>query len=423
MKKIIMLVLITALLPLTGCGATTANPSGELTVGLETENPSASGELTIAAFIPNEFLLSAARKYEEANEGVTVNITFYAGEERDVSKYSQIINTALMSGRGEDIIDVSSLTWTKLADKDRLVDLNNLLSFDSEAYYMNILDAFLYRDMRYTIPLSFMFEAFEFYDDFTGIKPQSDFTVNDLLALAGRHPGTPLFDGSGFGMGQTTFAYKLFSLNSSDFLGIEQKETNVDNAEFISILEKVDSLREQLIGFPAILKQSLVYSAAMTNNGTEDLSNMFHLTNEAGQALFEPSGFMPAINANSENQELAADFIQFLLSEEMMTSPELWTTPVNKKAAAEKARLTFESVKAGGWWPEGLDQQSFDIAWLERNFDEYNMLVERLSIVESADHFIRDFVTTEMGRYFQGEQSAEQAARNLQSRLNTYLQE
>ena len=101
-----------------------------------------------------------------------------------------------------------------------------------------------------------------------------------------------------------------------------------------------------------------------------------------------------------------------------MASPEIWTSPVNKNAAAEKAKLTLESVIAEGWTPEG-----FNDTWLERNIENHNKLIERLSVPEGNDWFIRDFVTTEMERYFQGALTAEQSAKNLQSRLNTYLQE
>lgn len=407
MKKAILLLIIFTLLPLYGCGGT--------------KQIEANGDLVIAALRENEFLNAAARKYEEANDGVKVTIIAYwkNGADMDFSKYSQIINTALMSGKGEDIIDVSSLTWTKLADRGKLADLNGLISFDTETYFMNILDAYLYNEKRYAIPLCFSFEAYRFYNDFSDKEIKKDVTINDTLALAGKYPENPLFDGSGFGTSKTSLAYKLFCLNFSDFLDMEMKEATVDNAEFISLLETVSSFPEPLAGYPgALIGQALVYTPAMTNNGTEDLSNMFLLTNAAGGALFDTVGFMPAINANSENKELAADFIKFLLSEETLTSPELYFCPVNKKAADEKAKLMFESVLAGGWAPEG-----FDYAALERNIAAFNALAGKLSLVENADYFIRDFVTAEMERYFQGRQDAAQTAKNLQSRLNTYLKE
>jgi multiple sugar transport system substrate-binding protein len=407
MKKAILLLLVLTLLPLYGCGA---------------KQTGSNGELTIATLRENEFLKSAAAKYEETHEGAKINIiTYWEGgdENMDVSKYSQIINTSLMSGRGEDIIDVSSLTWTKLADTNKLLDLNGLLNLDPETYYMSVMDAFLYNNKRYTIPLCFSFEALKFYDDYADKETPADLTIDDLIELAGVYPEAHLFDGSGFGMDQTSLAFRLFGLNFNSFLDIENKEANIDNVNFISMLEKVSSLSEPLAGSPAVLSQRLVYSPAMTSGGTEDLSDMFLLTNEAGQALYSTVGFMPAVNAGSANKKLAVDFIQFLISKETMISPEMYFCPVNKNAVAERARLTYESVtadaEAAEWIPEGFD--------LEENIKAFNKLTERLAVIESSDSFINGFVYEDIERFFQGNQNAEQTAKNIQSRLNTYLNE
>ncbi|MDR3239534.1 MAG: extracellular solute-binding protein [Clostridiales bacterium] len=409
MKKALLSLLILALLvfPFTGCGAKTAQ---------------SNGELTIAAFNDSEFLTSAARQYEEAHEGVTVNITFYAGEEKDVSKYAQIINTALMSGKGEDIMDVSRITWAKLADKNKLLDLNGLIQLDSAQYYQDVLDAFLYKGKRYAIPLCFMFEMFQFDDAWGDEEAPADFTIDGLLALADKYPETTLFNGGGGGMGPTALAYKLFSLEFKNFLDMENKIASVDNEKFISLLQNVQSLAGRIQikerGDTSLIRQYMIYSPAMSSGGTVDYADMFLMTNELGQAGFETSGFLPSINANSVHPELAADFIRYLLSEEIQSSPELICCPVNKNAAAALAKLVFGDVSAEGYAPDGFDDNS-----LERNIQKFNEFARQLGILEYADHVILDFVNTEMNRYFQGEESAEQAAKNLQSRLNTYLTE
>ena len=125
MRKAILLILFLTFLlpPLSGCGFQ------------KTKN---GGELTIAAFKSGEYFEYAARKYEEIHEGVSINITSYAGDEKDVSKYSQIINTALMSGKGEDIIDVSWISWTTLAEQNKLLDLSSEITFMPEAYYTKV---------------------------------------------------------------------------------------------------------------------------------------------------------------------------------------------------------------------------------------------------------------------------------------------
>ena len=50
-------------------------------------------------------------------------------------------------------------------------------------------------------------------------------------------------------------------------------------------------------------------------------------------------------------------------------------------------------------------------------------LAENLTVAKHSDSTIDSFVWAEMTRFFNGETSAEQSAKNLQSRLSTYLKE
>ena len=407
MKQTLLPFLLTVLMALPAC---TAAPD------------TAGAELTIAAFNDSRFLELAARRYEELHEGVKISINAYAGEEKDVSKYSQIINTALMSGRGEDIIDVKALSWWKLADKNKLLDLNSEIDITAETYYKSVMDAYIYKEKRYAIPLYFSFEAFGWGDTLADKELPRHITIDSLLALADKYPGTPLFNDSGFGMGQITLAIKLFDMDFDDFIDLPNKNVNVDGEKFISLLENVQSIAAVLApptrDETPLIRQLVLYSPTMSHVGTIEYENAFLLTDDDGQSVFLASGFVPAVNANSRNIELAIDFIRFLISEEMQSSPELVYCPVNKGAARESAELTLGDLQLGGYVPDGFDDDK-----LEQNIAKFNELAERMSVVEFSDVFIRDFVIAEMKRFFTGEVSAEEAARNLQSRLNTYLKE
>lgn len=409
-KTLIVLVLIISIL--SGCSAGQADSfNGQTNI---------NGELTIATFIENSFLEFAARKYEELNEGVTVTIHVYIDEnERDAAKFSQIINTSLMSGRGEDIIDVGYIDWVTLADSNRLLDLNGKIDFTPETHYQSVLDAYLYNGGRYAVPLSFYFSAYKFDDAFSHMEKPNPLTLDKMLVLAAEHPNTRLvISGAGFDM--VSLANMMFSLNFHDFIDVKNKTAHVDNEMFKNLLEDIYSMSDNFLvqnelGVPVLMWEDALYNPAMSMNGLEDYSDMFLLTNNKGEALFSPIGFLPALNANSANQGLAVSFMQFLLSEEMQSSPELMFNPVNKNSSAEMAALVLESIRAGGYAAPDFD--------LDRNIAVFNKFAESLKVVKHSDSFINDFVRTELTRFFDGEVSAEQAARNLQSRLTTYLNE
>ena len=409
MKKylsIITLVLICTV-AFSGCGSS-ETPTGN-------SGTNASNELTIATLFDDSFLEEAVRRFEYMYDGrytVTINRV------GDFTSYTQIINTALMSGLGEDIISASHLAWQRLADAGKLVDLNSIIDLPQGEFYQNILDAYLYSGGRYVIPLSFNINAFRLGDDvITEINPNR-FTLEDVIALAHIYTDLDLIH-SPMGMCTTTLAYRIFELYFNEFIDLANRTANVDNENFISLLKDVQSIADNLtfgtwgISTP-VISETIFHNIVMNVNGIEDYTGFSIMTNSRGEGLVTARNHL-AINANSQNQELAARFLQFLLSEEMQSSPEMWATPVNRNAAITNSNAMLESQRVLGFMPEGVD--------FETNLAVFDSLADRLTIAGTSDPFIGDFVRTEMTRFFDGEVTAEQAAINLQARLTTYLNE
>ncbi|MCL2356020.1 MAG: ABC transporter substrate-binding protein [Defluviitaleaceae bacterium] len=402
MKKFLLLIAMIATAALSGCGGSS-----------ETQT---SNELTIAVgdMFADGFFEEAARRFEEKHDG-RYTVTFVTVG--DARSYSQIMNTALMSGRGEDIIFASRLTWQRLADAGRLVDMNNKIDFPPGEFYQSILDAYLYNGGRYVVPLIFNIETFRLNSDVAFETNPNRFTIEDVITLAHAYPHLEIFH-SPMGMSATTFAYRIFELYFDEFIDLPNRTANVDNEKFINLLESIQPIADRMMvtswTTPPIIIETILHNIVMNVEGIEDYTGFNVMTNSRGEGLANARNHM-AINANSQNQELAARFIQFLLSYEMQTSPEIWATPVNRNAAETNSRAMLESQRALGFMPEGVD--------FETNLAVFNSLADRLSVAGTSDPFIGDFVRDEMTRFFDGEVTAEQAAQNLQARLTTYLNE
>ncbi len=416
---IMMLCMVLALAACTQTNAADAPIASER----ETQSGPLTGSLKVAALRDIEYLNFAANRFMEVNEGVSVEVINYDTrmEDKDyVDRYFQIISTALMSGIGEDILDTAFISWTKLVDRDKLVDLNEYINFDPSVYYMSVLDAFLYKGGRYTLPITFaMNNICEYWETVADNETPSDITLNDLAELAKKYPGTTLLSNTS---SYPSIAYKFYQLGFNDFVDIASKKANFDDGRFASLLETVKTIEAGVesdegnyLSSNYVISEETIMSPVMSNMGTQDYSNKFLITNEEGRRLFFTNNFKPAINANSTNKELAAAFVEFIISEEIQTSPELYTAPVNRAACAEASRLVYQSVTADGYTPEGFD--------LEKNIELFNGMVEKLTDYESNDKFINEFVSDEINRFFEGEQTAEQAAANAQFRVNTYLNE
>ena len=417
MRKGLLISLFFAFVLITFTGCSDTSTDRENTNNSNSSDVSLSNELTIATLFESNFLETAARRFEELHEGrYTITINVYG----DFTSYAQTINTALMGGRGEDIIDVTNIPWQRLANVDLLADLTNKIHFAPGEFYQSVLDAFLHGGRRYVIPLSFAFPAFcfAFTNVVSSASRPSQLNLESLMALAEAYPGNQLWL-SGSGLGKTSFAYMLFTLDFDKYIDLVNRQANVNNESFISLLENVQALGDSLILYPppesALFIEDMLFGPAMSMNGLVDYSDMVLMTNSRGEALVNTIGFMPAINANSASQDLAARFISFLLSVEMQSSLELMFNPVNKTATAEMANLLLESIRAGGYAAANFD--------LESNIAAFNRLANGLAISTTSDPFITNFVRAEMERFFDGEVTAQHAASNLQARLNTYLNE
>ncbi|MDR1664539.1 MAG: extracellular solute-binding protein [Clostridiales bacterium] len=377
------------------------------------------GEISVTTIFESEFLTLAARKYEESHSGTKINIVSSYAADRDMEKYSQIINTELMSGGGEDIIDVSRISWDKLADRGALLDLNEFLDLTPEEYHMGVMDAYLYNGKRYVVPMCFHFTAYKLHDAYVGKEPAEDKALTDLIAIADKYPDAKVIDGGTHGMDPAQIASETFSLDFAEYIDLLNNTADVNNEKFIRMLLDIQAREGQFQyaeqGEDSVLSQYSLYGPAMSSAGIHSYDGFFLNANESGQGVFSTMWLEPAINANTQNPELAADFIRFLLSEEMQSSPELMYASVNKKGMAALSRFLYESSAAEGYAPEDYD--------FDKNVEAFNDIASRLSVRENRDTYLEGFIGEEIQKFFDGSQTAERAAENLQFRLNTYLQE
>jgi len=222
--------------------------------------------------------------------------------------------------------------------------------------------------------------------------------------------------------------------NFNTFINMAEKQANMETDNFYAILNGVKSwgadnlvyttkaMNNNEIDYDkpikALINPLSLYSPAMCNNGTMAYENLVHLVNDEGGALFTSASFLPVVNNNSANKELAADFIRFLLSDEMQTSPELLFCPVNKDAVSEVSYMTYEESKAGGWLPDGFTEET-----LENNIAVFAKMTDSLAIYGYQERFLNSLIYDELSEFFMDRQTAEQTAANLEASVNSYLNE
>jgi multiple sugar transport system substrate-binding protein len=313
------------------------------------------------------------------------------------------------------------------------------------------------------MPLSFGFSFYTFDKEKAGdnarnaLQAKNMFTYDELIGLAegARAGDTILF---GFRGAQVALLSLLRETGFEQYVNLETKTANFAGGQFAALLDKfknqgsagyfqpeITSIEKVAQDF-AEMQRRLFYTEKLSM----ECSYIFYpmdemdvpggmpepgeivglLTDGSGRASFDNRQSL-IMNANSQNKQLAWEFIKFMLSEEMQTSSNLADIPVNLAAFTEHTKLNL--IKFPNYVAEGDDyivdgyQDMTDekfVAAYEEFVKIYTPFVDALNATNlMTDRTIREMIETETALFFEGARSAEETAAALQSRVQMYLDE
>ncbi|NLV35863.1 MAG: extracellular solute-binding protein [Clostridiaceae bacterium] len=401
--------------------------------------------ITIATSMQyNRFLEIAVEKFQNDNPGIIVEINSYTSmgetltqqtedggmlvvsENTDPGgeKYIKTINTELMSGAGPDIIDTYYVPCGKFADNGFLTDMRLIMqqdtSFDISGYYENIMLGNQYKGGLYSIPLGFIVNML------SGkyVLPQETIskgftwdaffkTATDLLAAKGVKEPYVLYEG------EEDLFRALWNSNYSNFIKEDTKECNFTSGEFVDLIKMIKDAADKRFLYHSVEQaasdksweniyfyQSFfdAYLLEAYNNPKEG-NFACGIPSSTGDSIISADIFQEyGINNNSKSKGAAWKFLKYLISEEMQSSPELFLFPINKNAMAAKIkRENSDAVQ--------IDRTAYDPVFL------------KIIVNPDRDWQISEIVAEETMKYFEGQRTAEDTARIIQSRVDIMIKE
>jgi multiple sugar transport system substrate-binding protein len=221
-------------------------------------------------------------------------------------------------------------------------------------------------------------------------------------------------------------AYGLIADRMKDYVDVDEKTVNfAGNQDFIDILERTKALGEQ--GYydaeDSIDFYNMEYHFAMSEDyGTQAAfyslapdSKHYRpvpLTDAYGNV--EPYTFPRlAVNSTSKYKELAWEFIKFLLSDEIQTSPNMYGLGVSWKGFDAFLRRELDMYNDGNGSDVGMD----DFKGLIMEY------MSQINVRPRSDEVISDFIFEELLKFFKDEQTADDTAKALQAKIDNYLYE
>ena len=494
-NSLLIIVIILAMISLVSCGSDTGETTGETigkTAGETTAEIAAeiageiAGEISVSYFseMPyGSFLAEAADLFEHDHPGAKINLEGFSympeiktsemedgstlavledDDEAAVMDYSNRVNTALMSGKGPDILAFDVLPFRKYADSGILEDLAAYMEadegFNIGDYRRNILDGARYKSSQYMLPLDF-FYFFIALDNTrvdgataAALKEKGRFTYWELTdAISGQFMG----DSSGarvidFQSGALRGFRTVFNSEYKNYIDLENKKAHFTDSDFAELLKRFerqradgyfvpefasrDEITEDYIASARLYylkyetdmvlqqiflpKQGMDVQEAFPTPTVDEIAGL--LVNSEGKASFRYSQAY-GISANSQNKQLAWEFLKFLMGGEMQQSNNLYGLPINNEAFTKESKKYFVTdFPSDGRMeitkPEFIDAYNEYIKYLDG-------FVSDLSCCPITDTVIDDLVSNEAGLFFDGSTSAEEAAATLQNRVQLYLDE
>lgn len=374
MKKTVYFVMLSFVLLLSACSG---NGGGTLT-GTSTDDSKSSAKdgkknVVVSVLSNNRFLETAVRLFEEKHKDIHIEIKEYkasggtdggmareALSTADIEKYVQSVTTQTISGKGADLILMNNLPQDKFVDKKLLANLNDLIegdsSFDQNALYANILKASQEGDGLYVMPLSFSLETIQgntrlLEKENISVDKNKPWSWNDFKEVAKKLNQQASSEGY-YNLAMSPLLYDFIEENYMELVG--QNKPNFDSDLFRDMMKEIKSIYDEGLlseGFTsdsskAVFQMVGIFNprAALTMPSDFEYFQKPSVSGKKEGIPFKPIDSF-GINSKSDVQLEAWEFIKFLLSVEMQSSPDLFGLPMNKVATDMKLNEALQLIE------------------------------------------------------------------------------
>lgn len=361
------------------------------------------------------------------------------------------LNTELLSGNGADVLLLDGLPVDAYIEKGILTDLTDLSEelMEQDAYLEAMMKNTVQKDGKvYGLPVKFSVPIIYGNEDSKAALE----SLESLGAYLEEHP-----DASIFGIADRYYIRDfLFQMYQTELLGEDGKVMQEKLTELLEIEEKLMTNANAAVFEDEF---NIAYSGAevpektvFTNYGDTAIVNhpdaaatsyiscladmmipyavmrQMGITADTLKGMYDPNGIV-GINKNSEQQELAREFVKYLFSEEVQSAqlddgfPVLVSALDQQKQEAESSYAQSFSM-VSSWSIEGENEIEIEAGY--PTVEEVEHLIEQCKALTKSseqDQIIWNIYRTEADQYLGGSMDAETAAKNVAQKVDTYLAE
>lgn len=413
-------------------------------------------KLTMAVYHLSDQLKAAVKAYEQLHPNVDIELQATPSYGKDLNeamanhdRFVTGTNTAILAGRGPDLIELDALPMDAYADRGLLVNLGEMIardpSFREEDYFTNILDNAAFGGGLYGMPLYFSMvgmiadedaigkagvqidDSSWTWDDFIQIAKQLQKQGGDKQVLIGE-PSYMLGELAAQNFAQlVTEAGSAKSFDADRLVGLmEQVQEMVDSGLFLNFLN-VEGGRGQIVAskidaYFNMRSEIGSFDRYLAGDGYGEHARLYampHPADAGAGGYFSTFGTI-GISASSPHPEAAWQFIRYLTEDAEQSSADIHGSgrgfPISKRVYDIQADKLKE---AGTVATESGDEIAVDAAKLDRLESYLTEAVHWERTLSDLD----DTIIEESKAFFNGQKSAQDVAKLVKSKVELILNE
>lgn len=445
-------------------GPASAPPDADNGVPAKRADPNEHVKLVVATYYLSEQVQAAVKKYEELHPNIDIELHAASTSGKDLNdvlnKREQFVktnNTALLAGKGPDVIELDELPSEQYAKRRLLADLNGLMKqdpdFRKEDYFANIMDHALGNGDGglYGMPLYFSLVGLFGNADAIGKAGVSfddgSWTLNDFIDVAkqlkqkGELPNVFMNE-------EHALLEQLVTENYAQLVTVANGNADFDADALADMMRQVRTMSDE--GLLHTMKGDIRRAAAPVEaSGSDSIYNKVyfmdaelyslrdallyapfprtelyakpHPANAGDGGYFHPFGTL-GINANSAHPLEAWDFIKFLLDDESVQShidEQLDASPGFPMNRSVYERQKSKLLSDGTATREHGPTVQVNPALVEQVDSYLSSAVNPVGGPSKLEEIVYD----EAKAFFAGQKSAEDAANIVGNKINLLLNE
>jgi ABC-type glycerol-3-phosphate transport system substrate-binding protein len=406
-------------------------------------------ELTLFGYEIDSIVKNAVVEFNQTSKTYRIQMTDYAqfnqreGDSAGLTKLA----TELIAGNVPDILALANLPFRQYAEKGLLVDLNEYFDDDPEIdkadYFENIMHAAQTDGALYRVFPAFVISSLIGNPEVLGSSP--GWTLNEFKAVLNANPKADIPLGEW--MTKLRFMNLTFLHNIEQFVDWDSGTVHFDSDEFIELLKLSDLFPlesddnrpypttmstvetivtgRQLMAWGQLVRV-MDFMIDRTFFGGGITFKGFPGDNGRG-GMFSISGDV-AITAQSKHKQEAWEFVRLLLSEDFVrdnVNESYIGLPVHSVIFEEQIAYAMDSwMDRQFGLVDPITGQSLAIPVLSaEEAGQIRALIDSIDGVLDRDEMLRNIISESASDFFNGQTTASDAARVIQSRASIYMSE